>query len=324
MEPWILGAIVMLVGVALFTPVLMNVMVAGRWVAKCLVFMVACNDVKKAKARPAPLKHARDRRVRVIFIRHGESVWNALFNRFGLGWPVRAVRYAIETAVLLLGNRNDSIIIDSPLSPKGEQQAKELAAYVRSNEGKSAIPTDPQTSVVVSSNLRRAMATALLGLDPRLSANRGEKITIDSSLQEGSRNADAQSFMTEKFRLADAPVLSYQTAAELGARFDPSLSLGNKTLASNVYKRMDAYAARLFGEGPDGLPSLPGGQPQTVITVGHSLWFRNFFGRYLPTSSTHIAKKKKMKNCAVVAFDLVVDDKGELFVDEYRDRKSVV
>jgi broad specificity phosphatase PhoE len=302
--------------IALFTPIPGNVFTAWRWSFKCALFMVTCKDVKKAKAAPAKLQRARNRRVRVVFIRHGESIWNALFNRFGVTWPFRAVRYLVEGALLFVGNRHDSVIIDSPLSPKGEQQAAELAAFVKTPAGRNAIPFDPQTSVVVCSNLRRAMGTAVAGLDARLRANRGEKITIDSSLQEGSRNADAQSFMTAKYRLVDAPVLGYQSAVELGQTFDPSLSLGNKSRSSNVYQRMDAFAARIFGEGPDGHPALPGNSPSVVVAVGHSLWFRNFFGRYLPSTSQHIAKKKKMKNCAVVSFDLVVDADGAVFVDE--------
>lgn len=315
-DAWMVALTVVAGIVAVFTPIPGNIFVAWRWAIKCAFFLVTCKDVKKPKTPPAPLKRTRNRRVRVVFIRHGESIWNALFNRFGVAWPFRAVRYLIEGALLFVGNRHDSVIIDSPLSPKGEQQAAELATFVKSPSGRNAIPFDAQSSVVVSSNLRRAMGTALAGLDARLRANRGEKITIDSSLQEGSRNADAQSFMVAKYRLVDSPVLGYQSAVELGQVFDPSLSLGNKSRSSNVYQRMDAFAARVFGEGPDGHPTLPGGSPSTVIAVGHSLWFRNFFGRYLPASSQHVAKKKKMKNCAVVSFDLVVDGNGAISVDE--------
>lgn len=42
-----------------------------------------------------------------------------------------------------------------------------------------------------------------------------------------------------------------------------------------------------------------------VIVGGHSLWFKSFFQNFLPFSSKHISKKKKIVNGGVVAFDLV-------------------
>jgi len=314
-QAWMVAIAVIFVIVGIFTPIPVNIGSAVRWWIRSAAFLVLAKDTAKPKTAPAPLKVSRNKKVRVIFIRHGDSVWNSLFNRFGFGWPFRAIRYGFEMIYTVLGNRHDSVIIDSPLSRKGEQQAADLERYVKSALG-NAIPTDAKTTVVVSSNLRRAMATALIGLDPRLRAN-GEKILIDSALQEGSRNADAQSFMLHRGRLADSPVLGYHTAAELGKVFDPTNNLGNKKRnGANVFKRIDAFAARIFGEGPDGLQTLGGGNATTVIAVGHSLWFKNFFGRYLPESSSHVAKKKKMKNCAVVAFDLLVDEKGEIRIDE--------
>jgi broad specificity phosphatase PhoE len=315
MELWMVAIAVVVGVVALFTPIPGNVFAAGQWFVHCWTYFFLCNDNKKIKTAPPTLTRTRSKRVRVVFIRHGESIWNCVANRFGVTWPVRAARYGLETLLMILGNRNDSVIIDSPLSPLGELQATQLSTYVRSADGQKHVPRDPKTSLVVSSNLRRAMATGAIGLDSRLRANQGERIVIDSCLQEGSRNADAQSFMTEKRRLADAPVLGHQTATSLGSLFDPSLSMGNKTRDSNVCKRIDAFAARIFGEGPNGLPALPG-NPENVILVGHSLWFRWFFQRYLPATSTHIAKTKKMKNCAVVRFDFVVDEKGIMSVDE--------
>jgi hypothetical protein len=59
------------------------------------------------------------------------------------------------------------------------------------------------------------------------------------------------------------------------------------------------------------------GEQARCYVPGHSLWFKKFFDRYLPTKSTHISKKKKMKNCAAVAFDFYVDDNGSMYIDEY-------
>ena len=42
-----------------------------------------------------------------------------------------------------------------------------------------------------------------------------------------------------------------------------------------------------------------------VIVGGHSLWFKSYFQNFLPFSSKHVAKQKKIINGGVVAFDLV-------------------
>ena len=44
---------------------------------------------------------------------------------------------------------------------------------------------------------------------------------------------------------------------------------------------------------------------ECVICGGHSLWFKSFFQCYLPRSSVHIGKRKKMVNGGCVAFDLL-------------------
>lgn len=42
----------------------------------------------------------------------------------------------------------------------------------------------------------------------------------------------------------------------------------------------------------------------TVIATGHSLYFRSFFQTFLPRSTEHISKKKKMVNAGTVAFNI--------------------
>lgn len=257
------------------------------------------------------------RHVRVVFVRHGQSVWNSLFNSLGLTWPVRAAKAIFGEWLLFFTNPLDSYIIDSPLSAKGKQEAEDLGAFVRSASGK--ISQDPVKSVVVSSNLRRAMATAMLGLQPRLSKTR-ERIVIDSALQEGSRNIDAQSFSTVAGKIAGTPVLNLDTALQLHSTFDPTWNGGNKSTTSNVYTRMDDFICHVFSA--DGLvPAAAGGLTndalEEIVVVGHSGWFRNFFKRFLPSTSQHVSKTKKMKNCAAVAFHLVHDcASGEVTIDE--------
>lgn len=298
---------------SIFTSIPGNVGVAATWWLRSMRFLAFCKDTKKLKTSPPKLPGLAGERVRVVFIRHGESRWNALFNRFGASWPLRAVKASLDMTRTVLFDKNDSVIIDSPLSKRGEDQATKLAEYVRADGGKKVAQSSD--TVVVTSNLRRAMATTLLGVGPRLAVTR-EKVLIDSALQEGSRNADALSFMTTPGRLCDAPVLSYDSAAALGKVFDPSLNKGNKDpKTANVYRRIDEFAQRMFGASGS-LPTPQGGRPSQIIVVGHSLWFRTFFQRFLPADSTHISKKKKMQNCAAVAFDFVVTAGGALEVDE--------
>jgi broad specificity phosphatase PhoE len=303
---------------AAVTPYPANMLRKTRWNLFTTYYFFVSKDQKGKNVARKPLVVTRPgQRIHVVFVRHGESVWNSLFNRFGAAWPVRMLTACAKSAVLFLTSPNDSVIIDSPLSGKGEQQAKDLAAAVR-REG-CKMPSDPKNSVVVCSNLRRAMATAAVGLGPRITTTR-EKIVVDSSLQEGSRNADAHSFMTTPGRLSDAPVLSYDSAAALGKIFDPSYNDGNKAMNSNVYDRIDTFALRLFGEAPAhpafSVAAGSGVRPTNVVVVGHSLYFRNFFGRFLPRSSTHVSKVKKMQNCAAVAFDIVADGEGIVSIDE--------
>ena len=266
-------------------------------------------------------------RVRVVFVRHGDSYWNSLINRFGLGWPIRAVKALLTEWYLFLTNASDSVIIDSPLSSTGKKQASELAEFVRKDAGKT-VPCQPKNSVVVTSNLRRAMLTALVGLGPRVSTAR-EKIVMDSSLQEASRNIDALSFSVQKRAIAATPIGENSKTVLHLSNFDPILNMGQKTLPTstcNVHTRIEAFVDHLLA-GVDNVqsrtvpalrPSSGSGPLEEVIVVGHSLWFKTFFNRFLPAQSTHIGKKKKMMNCAMVSFDLVWDrnGSGDVSIDE--------
>ncbi|CAD2216539.1 hypothetical protein AGDE_01433 [Angomonas deanei] len=258
------------------------------------------------------------RTIRVVFIRHGQSVWNSLFNSLNAGLPMRWVKAVIRESICLFTDPFDSLIIDSPLSSKGRKEANELASFVRAANGK--ISVDPNTSVIVASNLRRAMETALVGLGPRISTT-NEQIVMDSSLQEGSKNIDAQTISTEPNKIAPVPIGSIKEAKQLVQAFDPYLNAGDKVIGVDVYQRMDVFVRHLFGASGDDslLTSNKRGNAELkeVIVVGHSGYFRNFFRRFLPTSSKHIAKASKMQNCAVVAFNFVHNESnGELSVEE--------
>eukprot|EP00796_Vickermania_ingenoplastis_P006166 gene6166-4444_t len=249
------------------------------------------------------------RRIRVVFVRHGQSMWNSLFNAFGLGWPKRVLQAVIMETICFFCRPFDSALIDSPLSAKGRKEAGELGTYVKN--AKDKISLDPRESVIVSSNLRRAMETALIGLDSRLTGT-NERIVVDSSLQEGSSNIDAQSFSTESGKVAPMTIGKIKDAQSLGKYFNPYLNEGNKKIGENVYKRMDKFVRHIFdGASSTCLrPAMDGCSNSAlteVIVVGHSGYFRNFFRRFLPESSSHMAKQKKLQNCGAVSFMLEYD-----------------
>lgn len=273
----------------------------------------------KITITPSSTSKNKKRKLRLVFIRHGQSMWNSIFNSYGLGWPQRAIRAVFMELWCFFLKPFDSALLDSPLSTKGKKEAGELANFLKGSP--NVISQDPSTSVIVASNLRRAMETALIGLKSRVTETR-ECIVVDSSLQEGSSNIDAQSFSTEPGKMAPMLIGDIKDSKQLVNYFNPYLNAGNKKIGEDVYHRMDHFVHHLF-DGASALSLKPAKgnrsnyELEEVIVVGHSGYFRNFFRRFLPASSTHIAKQKKMQNCAVVAFTLEFDaSTGIISVDE--------
>eukprot|EP00041_Stephanoeca_diplocostata_P012137 m.202417 g.202417 ORF g.202417 m.202417 type:complete len:200 (+) comp18828_c0_seq7:217-816(+) len=75
---------------------------------------------------------------------------------------------------------------------------------------------------------------------------------------------------------------------------DASYNYGNKTVANNGQTRILSFFQWLFESDDRG----------TVICVGHSLWFRQVFQAFLPDSSKHLSKTKKIVNCGVIGLTL--------------------
>lgn len=106
---------------------------------------------------------------RVIFIRHGESDWNSVFNKgFGITFLPRLIYALIKETLLFLFL--DSIFIDSPLNEEGFEQAKKLSQFIftdaKVNNSTNIMDTleilrgeGSTSSVIVTSNLRRAIST---------------------------------------------------------------------------------------------------------------------------------------------------------------------
>ena len=146
-------------------------------------------------------------------------------------------------------------------------------------------------SVIVSSQLRRAVGTVAIALSDRLQRTK-EPILLHSSCQEISRNFDTLSIA----KRGAAPALTGASElAKAPINLDATANRGNKTLAFRGIDRLQDFA------------SWASQRPEKVIIVGgHSLWFRSFFQLFLPPAADHISKKRKIVNCGVVGFTLQV------------------
>ena len=274
--------------------------------------MVMAKDTKGLgpKYNPDPNKIINETAVykRIVFIRHGESDWNNVFNKgISISFIFRLMSSLKEELFLFLTS-SDSKFIYSPLNHEGIEQALELRRYIEAtnhpecskttNEVLSMLRGDSNTpSVIVSSTLRRAIATTTLALWPRVDKTE-EKVIILSSLQEVSRNVDTRALSNPK-EVADLPFARIKDKCKSTKResFDPDViydateNYGNKRHNFYGILRLRAFNEWAFKRSED-----------TIIVGGHSLWFKYFFQTYLPHSSKHDAKNKKISNSGIVTF----------------------
>lgn len=243
----------------------------------------------------------------MIFIRHGESDWNDVFNKgINPGMIVRLCK-AMYFELMNFASLN-STFIDSPLNLDGIEQAVELSKFIQ-NPSSTAGQTEQvakylrilrgdvsDSSVIVSSSLRRAIATTTVGLWPRVYKT-GEKIHILSSLQEMSRNIDTYA-LSPAHSVADLPfdrVAPHCGKEEFNPEkiFDTTANFGNKSYEFYGIKRLRAFNEWAFLR-----------SEETIVVGGHSLWFKYFFQTFLPHSCTHESKNKKIQNSGAIAFKI--------------------
>lgn len=166
------GAVAVFVGMVAVDPKISNTVIfKAKLLLRGLLQMVLCKDMK-IKTMPEaamPSKLFVDgstkrgyKKKRIIFIRHGESEWNYMFNSgFGLGFPIRVIKGLIKECIVF--SLKDSVFLDSSLSARGYQQAKDLRKFLResSRSGQDTPSGDVSALVkgqglLVTSNLRRA------------------------------------------------------------------------------------------------------------------------------------------------------------------------
>ncbi len=249
----------------------------------------------------------------VIFIRHGESTWNDTFNKSKN--PVLFIPRLLHAAVVeisfLVTQVRESWFYDSPLSRTGLRQATELRAFLQQSRSEPLAQTllgRGGKSIVVSSILRRAISTGLVGLWDRLNGT-NERIQLLPCLQEISRNPDTLCITAPQAQpqpsWVDARFKDVDMSDAYRRCVDPSRHEGNKSVDSNGLQRMMAFNSWAFQE-----------DHGSIIAVGHSLWFRSFFREFLPRSFDHDCKSKKIANAGAVAFNLqrrILSDGSALF-----------
>jgi hypothetical protein len=280
-----------------------------------LVYMVLSKDTKGlgpkyrivgAADDPARVAKRLDETTtkRIIFIRHGESDWNNVFNKGkNIGMLFRLLKAIITEWTMIF--RLDSPFLDSPLNEEGIEQALQLREYIE-NDNSGTTDSEKElldvmrgktgTSIIVSSILRRAIATTTLAVWPRIERT-GEKIHLLSHLQEISRNVDTCA-LSQANTVADLPfsrVSPHCGGSDTcnSGSFNTSLNHGSKALGVKGKGRIEDFNKWAMECTED-----------TIIVGGHSLWFKQYFNLYLPFDSSHRAKDEKLTNSGVVAFTL--------------------
>ena len=284
---------------------------------------VASQDMwgKKAREDSEILLKREVRRKKIYFIRHAESAWNVLFNR-GFGWgflPNLISALAEEFMMLPTG---ESLLLDSPLSIGGISQAMQLRDWLQSvledPHGEFLRSSGPEQIALCSSNMRRAVSTAVIGLGGRLLKNKSEKVHVLSSLQEVTRNIDGVSLSAAGSGPSASPLEKSLPELEpvvegvfRAGKVEGSQNFGTKPfLGRNAYTRFDSFCDWCFNS--DAAKSK-----SRVAATGHSLYFKEFMKLYLPKSTVHIVKTMKMVNCGVLSFDLVDCGEGQYAVDPH-------
>lgn len=259
------------------------------------LLMIVGRD-KRWRRRPPSLSDVRlsnaTKTKKLLFLRHGESEWNLIFNKGPKPLvPFKLVAALMREARMLLALDPGSVLFDSPLNMEGLEQAQELARVLKGDaplDGGDAADAEALRGagdcVICSSNMRRALQTAAVAFQRPQPPPR---IHVLSCLQEISTNIDTISLAAP----GEAPLLP-RVPPDLAApkRFDAAANAGSKPLRGHGGERLRAFC--------DWAMARP--EP-TIIVAGHSLWFQSFFREYLPADAEHDGKRFKVANGGVVS-----------------------
>ena len=224
-------------------------------------------------------------------------------------------------------DRRNSFFVDAPLSEKGLEQVEELRKFL--NEVNNPFLTDAEVktlrtkhvdvlrgdavdgkteeakkSIIVTSNLRRAAHTAAIAFMDRFERTK-EKLMVNDALQEMARNVDAFALAGDAFDAVPYTGITnvakdkgtLKTILEETVKFNVESNAGNKGIRRRG--ATDCLRVVQWATSPNAVPK----ECETIIATGHSIYFREFFKLFLPSSSEHDAKSKKIVNCGVIAFE---------------------
>lgn len=280
-------------------------------------YLIFCNDKKwKTPEDPAPFFQNKDKEKieskTIVFVRHGESTWNDTFNKgdrptaqFIKGFIPGLIKAVFnEWYFWVSAQANESWFFDAPLSEKGLQQALAVQKFLQSDpqflppkERKFMhLLNSTDEAQLVSSNLRRAISTMVIGFQDRLTKDvPKDQILILPALQEISRNPDALTITPAYGKVVPAwtdPKIVHTIYEH--RKIDTKLHSGNKHVSSNGLQRLQEFCEIAF-------ETI---EKESIICGGHSLWFRSFFQTFLPSTFEHVSKKKKLVNGGIVGFTL--------------------
>lgn len=299
----------------------------GKLYMQSVLYLLLCNDKKWKKPEDPGVIFKDDlgsknygpgvEKKTIIFVRHGESTWNDTFNKgerslivFIVGYIPNMLKALLYEVYLLLTGQMDSWFYDAPMSRYGLEQAKALQLFLSEDKSKDKGLSDREaeiikimrgeakSSLIVSSNLRRAISTVAAAFSERFKRRPDDKIVVIPSLQEISRNPDTLSItpahetVTASWIEKDSNICNFQEIFDKNS--DMKLHVGNKPLSTNGLKRMIEFCKYSFEV-----------QEEALIVGGHSIWFRSFFRTFLPYTVDHASKNRKVVNCGAVAFTLL-------------------
>ena len=279
--------------------------------------MIMSNDKKWSKRTiqaPALGTTTAPRQKTILFIRHAESEWNAVFNRgVDISMLYRGAQFLYHEGSLMF--HKNSIIVDAPLSSRGILQAQALGqflhdTYITASHVHHANVLElvqdrnhrkkQKKSLLVSSNLRRARATLEHALRACASIHVPQEVHVLSCLQEIGSNFDtlalddfeSYSSWTSSSgwrKKEETEEVLPNRVKELQCNYTSIWNRGNKSLRENGQDRIQTFARWCFEQ-----------EESDMIVCGHSLWILRFFQLYLPKWSSHVAKTKKFQNCAAI------------------------
>lgn len=288
---------------------LLGVTPAQNFLKKLYVNIFGVVNFVTANARGAKKKHVKKflatyknpipegASKKIYFVRHGQSEWNYMANRGikGFGWvPI----YLIKEIFSYFSA--DSYFYDSPLSERGRIQGQTIYEKLENPQTDELMTlkdiSTKNTTLICSSNLRRAISTTLYGFKDIFTT---KGLVINGLMQEMTRNVDGISLAPGRQSIPPCPSIEEKSLGALYQTLDVKNYEGRPGLVqfkSDGVKRIYDFAQWLFTQ-----------NESHIICGGHSIYFRTFF-QFFVDDEHHEACNSKISNGGVVSFDFTVED----------------